>query len=424
MERILEKFVALVGTKMWWLEKLVSHHVDTMVEMYHPGLVKLLTDDLKDGVRGYVYSVLQLQHLTRTPGQERASNDSADRLGGHEPDYPSQTFYHAPGSMSLVSRIMTRTFWRALTEAKFPEFMFANYSSPVYNTIRDLAPHLPCFKSQGDARIRYVSQATAIATVRGFASEINFRRCGGAEFDKPISGLHFSSYFNLWAFQADVQQYIETVARKIQAPLSSLPDGASVGMVQFEMVDTLLCLEEEEFKYLPLWAGGNDDGTGGVFALDQDVPMLETGGFSRPGPAVHTGSSDGADSASTADSFSTIHPSEAASTMQRASHQATASHDAETIASASTDSGLWHRVSDLDLNESDLMEMDEEDVNTDIHDDNASNPSVTSSGTIGADSQNQLDLDDDDNDDDDDDDYEHLDLDVASDETNKNNAST
>lgn len=45
-------------------------------------------------------------------------------------------------------------------------------------------------------------------------------------------------------------------------------------------------LEESELKFLPIWAGGCDDGSGGVF---QDaVPPAEMGP-SEPGPAYHTG---------------------------------------------------------------------------------------------------------------------------------------
>jgi hypothetical protein len=61
------------------------------------------------------------------------------------------------------------------------------------------------------------------------------------------------------------------------------------GEMEFASIcDTLLCLSDEEFKYLPLWAGGLDDGSGGVF---QDfVPPAERGGPSQPGPSYHTGS--------------------------------------------------------------------------------------------------------------------------------------
>lgn len=49
----------------------------------------------------------------------------------------------------------------------------------------------------------------------------------------------------------------------------------------------ILALSDEEFKFLPLWAGGFDDGTGGVF--QPDVPDAERGFPIGPGPSFHTG---------------------------------------------------------------------------------------------------------------------------------------
>ncbi|KAF7558510.1 hypothetical protein G7046_g5645 [Stylonectria norvegica] len=48
----------------------------------------------------------------------------------------------------------------------------------------------------------------------------------------------------------------------------------------------LLTLTNNELKYLPLWAGGCDDGTGGVF--ESFLPPAEMGP-NGPGPAYHTG---------------------------------------------------------------------------------------------------------------------------------------
>jgi hypothetical protein len=53
------------------------------------------------------------------------------------------------------------------------------------------------------------------------------------------------------------------------------------------LCDTLLRLSDEEYKYLPLWAGGMNDGSGGVF--EQEIPPAEKGPIG-PGPAFHTGS--------------------------------------------------------------------------------------------------------------------------------------
>ena len=48
--------------------------------------------------------------------------------------------------------------------------------------------------------------------------------------------------------------------------------------VPVDLIDSLMCLGDEEWRFLPLWiTGGCDDGSGGVF--DSDVPNLEAGGF-------------------------------------------------------------------------------------------------------------------------------------------------
>lgn len=58
---------------------------------------------------------------------------------------------------------------------------------------------------------------------------------------------------------------------------------------QFEpgIINTLVCLEDSEWKYLPLYAGGNDDGSMGVY--NDDLPTAEHG-FTTAGPEVHDGS--------------------------------------------------------------------------------------------------------------------------------------
>ncbi|ROT40522.1 hypothetical protein SODALDRAFT_356530 [Sodiomyces alkalinus F11] len=60
----------------------------------------------------------------------------------------------------------------------------------------------------------------------------------------------------------------------------------------------LLVLTDDEFKYLPLWAGGNDDGTGAVF--ENALPPADFGPVG-PGPSYRTGftvPSDATDGAS------------------------------------------------------------------------------------------------------------------------------
>jgi hypothetical protein len=87
------------------------------------------------------------------------------------------------------------------------------------------------------------------------------------------------------------------------------------------LIDTLMCLNDDEWKYLPLWAGGNDDGTGGVFD-EVDVPNLEAGGF-KGGRRGIGSVSDGKTSSSISESSFDDIGSEGISTVGKASKAAT-----------------------------------------------------------------------------------------------------
>ena len=88
-----------------------------------------------------------------------------------------------------------------------------------------------------------------------------------------------SPYFNLSRFMSEVEEYICAKCNEM----------LSTGELDFNIItDTLLCLSDDEWKYLPLWAGGNEDGSGGVYS--NDIPLAPAGaGPSGPGPAFHTG---------------------------------------------------------------------------------------------------------------------------------------
>ncbi|EFQ33222.1 hypothetical protein CGRA01v4_08724 [Colletotrichum graminicola] len=65
----------------------------------------------------------------------------------------------------------------------------------------------------------------------------------------------------------------------------------------------LLNLHHNELKFLPLWAGGNDDGTGGVF--EDSLPPADYGP-DGPGPVYHTGVTIPSDASSTSGSISSV----------------------------------------------------------------------------------------------------------------------
>ena len=84
----------------------------------------------------------------------------------------------------------------------------------------------------------------------------------------------------------DLSQFFEEAEDYLIAAAKPMLSNADKTLHHTEILDTLGCLTESEWKYLPLWAGGCDDGSGGVY--DEDIPMASCS-FSHPGPNVHIG---------------------------------------------------------------------------------------------------------------------------------------
>lgn len=85
-------------------------------------------------------------------------------------------------------------------------------------------------------------------------------------------------FFDLEKFSSQAGNYIDAFAKnKLR----------SSDQIELGIVNTLVCLEDSEWKYLPLYAGGNDDGSMGVY--NDDLPTAEHG-FTTAGPEVHDGS--------------------------------------------------------------------------------------------------------------------------------------
>ena len=92
-----------------------------------------------------------------------------------------------------------------------------------------------------------------------------------------------TAFFDLDDFFSQARKYIKTIARR---KLECADHGLRNEPHEIGITNTLICLDENEWKYLPLWAGGFDDGTGGVFS--EQLPTADLG-FSTSGPAIHTG---------------------------------------------------------------------------------------------------------------------------------------
>ncbi|MCJ1316239.1 hypothetical protein MMC15_001560 [Xylographa vitiligo] len=96
-------------------------------------------------------------------------------------------------------------------------------------------------------------------------------------------------YFDIGQFFREAEKHIHMVAGEMLAA----PDAGQRDPLELALTNTLVCLKESEMMFLPLWAGGNDDGSSGVF--DGNIPLAESG-FSTAGPKVHTGTASSAGS--------------------------------------------------------------------------------------------------------------------------------
>lgn len=93
-----------------------------------------------------------------------------------------------------------------------------------------------------------------------------------------------SPFFSLTAFFRNIDTHLGSISAMM---LDHSENDWSV------TCDTLLCLSDDEYKFLPLYAGGLDDGSGGVF--EAAIPPAAKGPIG-PGPSFHTGSTLGGDS--------------------------------------------------------------------------------------------------------------------------------
>ena len=118
----------------------------------------------------------------------------------------------------------------------------------------------------------------------------------------PIETDFAIQFFDLESFFFQARTYIDKFAEnKLRSP----------GQLELGIVNTLVCLEDNEWKYLPLWAGGNDDGSMGVYS--DDLPTAEHG-FTTAGPEVHDGSTP-ANSSKAPSEFDFVSAGDSASTF-------------------------------------------------------------------------------------------------------------
>ncbi|OJI96640.1 hypothetical protein ASPVEDRAFT_36037 [Aspergillus versicolor CBS 583.65] len=306
---IIEKFVQLIGDDMHWLKNILEFR-RVFYSPHGPPEEEVVNDliaTLKDWVRATIFMVLSLDTTVWMSSKYRLE------LSG---DYPTSDYLNVYSSMPFMAHIMTRTFWVILSERKLNEIDGEKDIGPSRDrSLARLGGYMGAFRDQHNALVRYVTVAELSRKAHAFNCLFNSLAAQPNDHTAQHDGKLFmpERYFSLSKFVSQVQGYISGFAREMIAPRRPV--------MSYDLTDTLTLLTESEYRYLPLWAGGCDDGSGGVYA-DQ-IPLAETDGFSAPGPSIHTGSA----APSTAPSIMSL----LESTLHGASHRATEGFASEVV---------------------------------------------------------------------------------------------
>ncbi|KAL4957299.1 hypothetical protein BDW69DRAFT_37163 [Aspergillus filifer] len=300
---VLERFAELVGDEMRWLNACPQLRTVLSCQFHSPmedDIVQDLIDCLKALLRNSILAVLNQHSSTWFPTSLKFLATG---------NYPNDDYFDVYGSLDLKERILSRTFWHNLRQKKFSDHDGTLFAVPVETTLANMGRNIGAFKNQHNAIIREVTVEELRRRVKAYnalvdpPSQSNQRQFYFRDSQAPYNICNRG--FSIRDFLEEADFYCAAFAK---GTLASYRDET-----KYDLTDTLTYLTEKEFKYLPLWAGGCDDGTGGVYA--EQVPFAETDGFSAPGPSIHTGSAAPSEVPSI-DSF-------LESTVHGASHRAT-----------------------------------------------------------------------------------------------------
>ncbi|KAL8716577.1 MAG: hypothetical protein Q9225_006108 [Loekoesia sp. 1 TL-2023] len=302
--RVSQIFEGLVARDMMWMENLPEFK--KLLDNDDKAIAPLVAETrmaLKAYERGAIFDVLY-SDLTWSPGLWLGAN-------GGDSLYPRTSQHSFWNGLDPTKRIMTATFWQALKQSRSSSFTniphTTNLTAWSYNA-SGWGSHL------SDANLKTLTQEYGVAEIRySYLRDLTARCCKGQTPSsttdvgslKPLEQqppdfwdalapslptvTSTSSGMGIVLMQAclEIMDYISSVCDTMISP----QDVDRTEPMCMEMTPTLVCLDQSEWKYLPLYAGGLDDGSGGVF--NDDVPIAEIG-FSTAGPRIHTGTGSSA----------------------------------------------------------------------------------------------------------------------------------
>ncbi|KAL4813431.1 hypothetical protein BDW67DRAFT_168237 [Aspergillus spinulosporus] len=305
---VVEQFIELAGTEMRWLyqskmfQNVLAYNPKTPHELETK---ENLISCLKGFVRTSIIAALSQKTKTRL----------LKNVSQKQKTYPTTDFLGVFNSLSLTERLMSRTFWTLLSDTRLAECDGgADVAVPWGTSLASLGGEFGAFRDQHDAIIKRITKQELYSRVTAFnrlslntnlgpQPERYQRRYSGNEYDELKYGP--DGPFSVPLFLEQVYYHRRAFIKRIFPPA---PDE-----MFYVIADTITSLTERQYQFLPLWAGGCDDGTGGVYA--NQIPLVEVDGFSVPGPSIHTGSAAPSAAPSIVSCFE--------STVDAASHRAT-----------------------------------------------------------------------------------------------------
>ncbi|KAK3318448.1 hypothetical protein B0H66DRAFT_603034 [Apodospora peruviana] len=232
-------------TNLRKLGELLDHNENTRLKLAHKRLVEALVTAFHRQVEAALEAVPS-GHLNQLIEAQRAHYipNTRDRQR-----IPLRVYY---SKLSHSQRILIPFFWNELrTVGDFTSFSWSYFKASLLTSLA--SDYNDCIKREFASNSYFFNRHADLAA--GFDLQIFYN-----ELRASVSALCKNHVLNRISHE---------------------------NTVSFCLTDHLnLTLEENELKFLPIWADGLDDGTGGVF---QDaIPPAEMGP-SEPGPAYHTG---------------------------------------------------------------------------------------------------------------------------------------
>ncbi|KAL8785452.1 MAG: hypothetical protein Q9195_008629 [Heterodermia aff. obscurata] len=286
IERVTAEFERIV--RMDWLDNVDEFKKLSLTFPTNPTTKNLdtyeeardvLSITLKRYIRGGVYRLLCVDwHLDL--GKLRYWDYSRTN-----PLFPRKDFREVWNLLKPRERMLTRSFWHLLADRPVSSGP-TNLSTA--SASKNFIPVDQPSSAEQHMRSNWVFEEVKCDQLTALSTELEFlRTLSPGSVADPQHLSHTTEEpsnddpkaFDLGQLFQEAEDYLVAAAKRMLSNTDKT-------LHSIEVLDTLNCLTESEWKYLPLWAGGCDDGSGGVY--DEDIPMASSS-FSHPGPNVHIG---------------------------------------------------------------------------------------------------------------------------------------